>query len=53
MNYFKKTYPDSKCYMIINNTNINNIDLYSFKDLYVLYALYTSFCNNITDFSMF
>ena len=44
MNYIKRTYPDSKCYMVRHN-NINDIDLYSFKDLYMLDI---SWCN-ITD----
>ena len=49
MNYIKQTYPDSKCYMVRKNTNINNIDLYTFKDLYMLNI---SCCKNITDVSM-
>ena len=49
MNYIKQTYPDSKCYMVRKNTNINNIDLYTFKDLYMLDI---SRCKNITDVSM-
>ena len=44
MNYIKRPYPDSKCYMVRHN-NINDIDLYSFKDLYMLDI---SWCN-ITD----
>ena len=47
MNYIKKTYPDSKCYMV-RQYNINNIDLYSFKDLDILNISYS----NITDISM-
>ena len=49
MNYIKQTYPESKCYMVRKNTNINNIDLYTFKDLYMLDI---SRCKNITDVSM-
>ena len=49
MNYIKQTYPDSKCYMVIHDNNINDIDLYTFKDLYML-DIYN--CKNITNVSM-
>ena len=49
MNYIKQTYPDSKCYMVRHNTKINNIDLYKFKDLYMLNL---SDCTKITDVSI-
>ena len=68
MNYIKQTYPYSKCYMVIHDNNMNDIDLYTFKDLYMLdiynchitdvsmlrnlHTLNISCCYNITDVSM-
>ena len=49
MDYIRTTYPTSVCYMRFNEDTINSIDLYTLKDLYMLYI---SCCNIITDVSM-